>query len=50
MQSGRWLQNLEKPVLSIIKFDSDKAGFSETFLLLTRRNHNPENSNLDLNF
>jgi hypothetical protein len=29
MQSGRWLQNLEKPAFSIIKINSDKTGFSE---------------------
>jgi len=31
MQSVRWLQNLEKPAISIIKVHSDKAGFSKTW-------------------
>jgi hypothetical protein len=34
MQSGRWLQNLEKPALSIIKVHSYKAGFSETLFAI----------------
>lgn len=51
MQSGRWLQNLEKPALSNIKVYSDKADFSETlFVTYQKKSYNSENSNLVLIF
>jgi len=51
MQSGRWLQNLETPARSIIRVHFDKTGFSETmFATYQKKNHNPENYNLYLNF
>jgi len=38
MQSGRWLQNLEKPALPIFKVHSDKAGFSESVFATYQKN------------
>jgi hypothetical protein len=38
MQSGRWLQNLEKLALSVFKVHSGKAGFPESVFATYQKN------------